>query len=76
MTQTGEFVLKPNDRIVFYGDSITEQHLYTNYVESYLARGLKVDDFAPNFSFFFSNGIDAEYTVLGRVARELNPNRR
>ena len=37
MTQPGEFVLKPNDRIVFYGDSITEQHLYTNYVESYLA---------------------------------------
>jgi len=41
------------------------------YVESYLARGLKVDDFAPNFSFFFSNGIDAEYTVLGRVARRI-----
>ena len=41
------------------------------YVEAYLARGLKVDDFAPNFSFFFSNGIDAEYTVLGRVARRI-----
>jgi len=41
------------------------------YVESYLARGMKVDDFAPNFSFFFSNGIDAEYTVLGRVARRI-----
>ena len=41
------------------------------YVEAYLARGLAVDDFAPNFSFFFSNGIDAEYTVLGRVARRI-----
>ncbi|MHB1210745.1 MAG: fused isobutyryl-CoA mutase/GTPase IcmF [Candidatus Nanopelagicales bacterium] len=41
------------------------------YVETYLARGMKVDDFAPNFSFFFSNGIDAEYTVLGRVARRI-----
>jgi lysophospholipase L1-like esterase len=35
--QTSAFILKPNDRIVFYGDSITEQHLYTNYVESYLS---------------------------------------
>jgi len=41
------------------------------YVESYLARGMAVDDFAPNLSFFFSNGMDAEYTVLGRVARRL-----
>jgi len=41
------------------------------YVEAYLARGLAVDDFAPNFSFFFSNGMDAEYTVLGRVARRI-----
>ncbi len=41
------------------------------YVEAYLARGMDVDDFAPNFSFFFSNGIDAEYTVLGRVARRI-----
>lgn len=41
------------------------------YVESYLARGLKVDDFAPNLSFFFSNGMDPEYTVLGRVARRI-----
>lgn len=41
------------------------------YVEAYLARGMNVDDFAPNFSFFFSNGIDAEYTVLGRVARRI-----
>jgi methylmalonyl-CoA mutase len=41
------------------------------YVESYLARGLAVDDFAPNLSFFFSNGMDAEYTVLGRVARRI-----
>jgi isobutyryl-CoA mutase len=41
------------------------------YVESYLARGLAIDDFAPNLSFFFSNGMDAEYTVLGRVARRI-----
>jgi methylmalonyl-CoA mutase len=41
------------------------------YVESYLARGMKVDDFAPSFSFFFSNGMDAEYTVIGRVARRI-----
>ncbi len=41
------------------------------YVEAYLARGLKIDDFAPNLSFFFSNGMDPEYTVLGRVARRI-----
>jgi isobutyryl-CoA mutase len=41
------------------------------YVESYLTRGLRVDDFAPNLSFFFSNGMDPEYTVLGRVARRI-----
>ena len=41
------------------------------YVESYLARGMDIDDFAPSFSFFFSNGMDAEYTVLGRVARRI-----
>jgi methylmalonyl-CoA mutase len=41
------------------------------YAEAYLARGMDVDAFAPNFSFFFSNGIDAEYTVLGRVARRI-----
>jgi methylmalonyl-CoA mutase len=41
------------------------------YAEAYLARGMAVDDFAPNFSFFFSNGMDAEYTVLGRVARRI-----
>ncbi len=41
------------------------------YVETYLARGMAVDDFAPNLSFFFSNGMDAEYTVLGRVARRI-----
>ena len=41
------------------------------YVEAYLARGMAVDDFAPNFSFFFSNGMDPEYTVLGRVARRI-----
>ncbi len=39
------------------------------FVEYYLSRGMKIDDFVPNFSFFFSNGIDAEYSVLGRVAR-------
>ncbi len=41
------------------------------YVESYLARGLDIDEFAPNLSFFFSNGMDAEYAVLGRVARRI-----
>src|SRR3974390_2302540 len=41
------------------------------FVESYLARGMKVDDFAPNLSFFFSNGMDPEYTVIGRVARRI-----
>ncbi|WP_455432418.1 methylmalonyl-CoA mutase family protein [Thermocatellispora tengchongensis] len=41
------------------------------YVEAYLARGMKVDDFAPNLSFFFSNGMDPEYSVLGRVARRI-----
>jgi methylmalonyl-CoA mutase len=41
------------------------------YVESYLARGMKIDDFAPNLSFFFSNGMDAEYSVIGRVARRI-----
>lgn len=39
------------------------------YVEYYASRGMAFDDFAPNFSFFFSNGIDAEYAVIGRVAR-------
>jgi methylmalonyl-CoA mutase len=41
------------------------------YVEAYLARGMKIDDFAPNLSFFFSSGMDPEYTVLGRVARRI-----
>jgi methylmalonyl-CoA mutase len=41
------------------------------YVEAYLGRGMNVDDFAPNFSFFFSNGMDPEYTVIGRVARRI-----
>ncbi len=41
------------------------------FVEAYLARGMAIDDFAPNLSFFFSNGMDAEYTVLGRVARRI-----
>jgi isobutyryl-CoA mutase len=41
------------------------------YVEAYLARGMPIDSFAPNLSFFFSNGMDAEYTVLGRVARRI-----
>ena len=41
------------------------------FVEAYLARGMRVDDFAPNLSFFFSNGMDPEYTVLGRVARRI-----
>jgi methylmalonyl-CoA mutase len=41
------------------------------YVEYYLQRGMAIDDFAPNLSFFFSNGIDAEYAVIGRVARRI-----
>ncbi|MDQ3462301.1 MAG: methylmalonyl-CoA mutase family protein, partial [Actinomycetota bacterium] len=41
------------------------------YVEAYLARGMAIDDFAPNLSFFFSNGMDPEYTVLGRGARRI-----
>ena len=40
-------------------------------VEYYLSRGMKIDDFAPSLSFFFSNGIDAEYAVIGRVARRI-----
>jgi isobutyryl-CoA mutase len=40
-------------------------------VEYYLSRGMNVDDFVPNFSFFFSNGMDPEYTVIGRVARRI-----
>ncbi|MDQ6610078.1 MAG: methylmalonyl-CoA mutase family protein, partial [Bacteroidota bacterium] len=41
------------------------------YVEYYLSRGMSIDDFAPNLSFFFSNGMDAEYSVIGRVARRI-----
>ncbi len=41
------------------------------YIEAYLARGMDIDDFAPNLSFFFSNGMDPEYTVMGRVARRI-----
>ncbi len=41
------------------------------FVEAYLARGMKIDDFAPNLSFFFSYGMDPEYSVLGRVARRI-----
>jgi len=41
------------------------------YVEYYLSRGMKIDDFAPNLSFFFSNGMDPEYAVIGRVARKI-----
>ncbi|MFT7555180.1 MAG: methylmalonyl-CoA mutase, partial [Planctomycetota bacterium] len=41
------------------------------FVEAYLARGMRIDEFAPNLSFFFSNGMDPEYTVMGRVARRI-----
>jgi methylmalonyl-CoA mutase len=41
------------------------------YVEAYLARGMHIDDFAPNLSFFFSSGMDPEYSVMGRVARRI-----
>jgi methylmalonyl-CoA mutase len=50
--------------------AFTLANAYT-YVEAYLARGMKIDDFAPNLSFFFSNGMDPEYTVIGRVARRI-----
>ncbi len=42
-----------------------------NFVEYYLSRGMKVDDLANNLSFFFSNGLDPEYTVIGSVARKI-----
>lgn len=41
------------------------------FIEYYLARGMHIDDFAPNLSFFFSNGVDPEYAVIGRVARRI-----
>src|SRR5699024_10302525 len=41
------------------------------YVEYYLSRGMHIDDFAPNLSFCLSNGLDPEYTVIGRVARRI-----
>jgi methylmalonyl-CoA mutase len=41
------------------------------FLEYYVSRGMKIDDFAPNFSFFFSNGVDPEYSVIGRVARRI-----
>ncbi len=41
------------------------------YVEYYLSRGMHIDEFAPNLSFFFSNGLDPEYSVIGRVARRI-----
>ena len=41
------------------------------YVEYYRSRGMDIDKFAPNLSFFFSNGLDPEYTVIGRVARRI-----
>lgn len=41
------------------------------YIEYYLSRGMHIDDFAPNLSFFFSNGLDPEYSVIGRVARRI-----
>ncbi len=50
--------------------ALTLSNAFT-YVEYYVARGMSVDDFAPNFSFFFSNGMDPEYSVLGRVARRI-----
>lgn len=50
--------------------ALTLSNAFT-YVEYYLSRGMKIDDFAPNLSFFFSNGMDPEYTVIGRVARRI-----
>ena len=50
--------------------ALTLSNAFT-YIEYYQARGLKIDEFAPNLSFFFSNGLDPEYTVIGRVARRI-----
>ncbi len=50
--------------------ALTLSNAFT-YVEYYLNRGMDINDFAPNLSFFFSNGLDPEYTVLGRVARRI-----
>jgi methylmalonyl-CoA mutase len=50
--------------------ALTLSNAFT-FVEYYLARGLQIDDFASNLSFFFSNGLDPEYTVIGRVARRI-----
>jgi len=50
--------------------ALTLSNAFT-YIEYYAARGLKIDEFAPNLSFFFSNGLDPEYTVIGRVARRI-----
>ncbi|HMN67923.1 MAG TPA: methylmalonyl-CoA mutase family protein [Bdellovibrionales bacterium] len=50
--------------------ALTLSNAFT-YIEYYLSRGLSVDAFAPNLSFFFSNGLDPEYTVIGRVARRI-----
>ena len=50
--------------------ALTLSNAFT-FIEYYLSRGLKVDEFAPNLSFFFSNGLDPEYTVIGRVARRI-----
>lgn len=50
--------------------ALTLSNAFT-YIEYYLSRGLKIDEFAPNLSFFFSNGLDPEYAVIGRVARRI-----
>ncbi|MGE4130991.1 MAG: fused isobutyryl-CoA mutase/GTPase IcmF [Bdellovibrionales bacterium] len=50
--------------------ALTLSNAFT-YIEYYLSRGLKIDEFAPNLSFFFSNGLDPEYLVIGRVARRI-----
>lgn len=50
--------------------ALTLSNAFT-FVEYYLSRGMKIDDFAPNLSFFFSNGIDPEYAVIGRVSRRI-----
>ncbi len=50
--------------------ALTLSNAFT-YVEYYLSRGMRIDDFAPNLSFFFSNGMDPEYSVIGRVARRI-----
>ena len=85
-TSTGHAVIVPPPRQGYLGEiamTVRQYHQHAQeqaclarangftFVETYLARGVHIDDFAPNLSFFFSNGMDLEYTVPGRVARRI-----